>query len=231
MKQAIIYTRFSDRPDSETSESCEYQKEFCQEWCDKNDYKVVGYFEDRAISGKANIKDRPGLSSALTELSEDVAIVVYHWDRLARDRMIHIAIEGYIIGRGGYMISASTNSSTKDESPEDELMRSILQTLSVYDRQMKAARTKNAMLSHQARGRIMSKQLPYGFKRDPDNAAMMIKDAVEQETLRLIMSLRNKGYGFKRIATALDDSARTPRNADKWSANTIRRIVKREEGD
>jgi len=228
MKQAIIYTRFSDRPDSETSESCQYQREFCEKWCEDNEYSVAGYFEDRAISGKADIKDRPGLSMALTELGDGMAIVVYHWDRLARDKMVHVAIEGYVIGRGGYMISASTNSSTKDESPEDELMRTIFQSLSVYDRQMKAARTRHAMLSHQARGRIMSKHLPYGFKKDPDAKGMMIKCEVEQATLSMIIRMRNNGYGFKKIGTTLDNASRPPRTAKKWSAHTIRGILKRQ---
>lgn len=231
MKKAIIYTRFSDRPDADTSESCDFQKDYCSKWCKDNDYDVQFCFEDRAISGTAPIDKRPGLRQALSCLEKDMVIVIYHWDRLARDRMVHVSIESYVIGRGGDIVSASTNSTTKDESPEDELTRTILQSLSAYDRQLRAIRTSNAMRSHQSRGRIMSKHLPYGFKVNPDESTQMIECAAEQKVLKAIETMRKEGSGYMKIAKELDKANIKPRNSEKWNKGVVRNIILRLERD
>jgi len=228
MKQAIIYTRFSDRPDAKNSESCEYQEEFCRKWCDKHGYNVDESFEDRGVSGKTPIHNRPGLGEALARLEPGMALIVYHWDRLARDRMVHVTIESLVVGMRCHMVSASSGATTENEEPHDELLRGLFQLMSSFQRQQGAARTKHAMRSYQKRGRIMSAILPYGFERDPSDPSRMIPCDAEQEVLRRIMELHDQGQGHYRIAKTLDKADIRPRLSSKWNKGSIKGIVERE---
>jgi len=236
--KAVIYTRFSDRPNAATSESCEYQRELCEKWCNDNDHEVVGYFEDKAISGKTPIEDRPGLGQAICAMHRDYLLVVLNWDRIARDRMVHIAVEGFIIGIGGNMYSVMENATTQDESPESELLRGIKVLLSGYSRQIGAMRTSASMLSHQGRGRVMSAKLPYGFKFDPESPkrtnkhgvevpTLMIENKTEQKILKRIMSLNDDKIGVRTIAKILTEEKHKPRG-QVWYATSIGRIIERE---
>lgn len=231
MKKAVIYTRFSERPDAATSESCEYQEEFCRDWCENNGFTVIGAYRDEGISGATPIEKRPGLESALCTLKSGNALVVFHWDRLARDRLVHVAIDSFVNGMGGHMISASNGQSTRNESPEDELLRGIMQNLSGYQRKIIAMRTRTAMLSYQKNGRIMSKQLPYGFKVNKKDPKHMVKCPVEQDTLAIIRERHDAGWSNNRIAKALNTAGRKPRTAKEWSRNTIRKIVRRDQSN
>jgi len=230
MNNSIIYARFSDRPDAKTSESCVYQREICEKYCKANELEVVGFYEDRAVSGKTPIEDRPGLSAAMESMQADYTLVVYNYDRLARDRIVHVAIESYVIGIGAHILSVMQKSTTKDETPEDELIRSIMQGLSSYQRKANAKRTSDAMLSHQKRGRIMSHRLPYGQKIDPADPKLMVPCEVEQEGLKLILELDASGEGTRAIARMLIDKGFKPRG-EKWHATTIQRIINRETQD
>ena len=129
------------------------------------------------------------------------------------------------------MICAANGQTTKDESPEDELIRSMMQTMSAYQRQVNALRTKTSMLSYQRNGRIMSKRLPYGFEVDQDNPTHMVKEPAEQEILRSIREMRDGGLGFRKIAKTLTKNGTKPRIATAWSANTIRQIIRREKSN
>ena len=213
INKAVIYTRFSDRPDAKTSESCEYQRELCEKWCKEKGYEVVSCFEDKGISGKTTIQEREGLGKALSSLKQGYALVVYNWDRLARDRMVHVAIESFVIG--------------KKESPEDELVRSIMQSLSGYQRQINALRTKSAMLAYQKNGRRMGSVHPYGMRQNLTDPKLMIKDKKEQEGIKRIIELREGGLGWRLIAKTLTQEGIKPRGK-QWHFSTIKNIYIRE---
>jgi site-specific DNA recombinase len=108
----------------------------------------------------------------------------------------------------GCRIVSVAGEGTWSNTPEDELVRRILQALAEYQKKAQAARTKAAMLRHQATGRRMSKQTPIGWKPDPANAARMIEDQAEGETLDLVKRLHADGLGLREIARTLNDLGR-----------------------
>jgi site-specific DNA recombinase len=224
--KCIIYTRFSDRPDSKTSESCESQLASCTKWCNDNDYEIMGSFSDKGVSGKTPIDEREGLGQAFLALKQGYALVVYHWDRLARDRKVHFAIEGFIIGRLGHMISVMNGASTENESPEDELMRVIMTGLSSYQRQIMALRTSQAMKNHQRNGRRMGSVHPYGWRHNPTDPKLMVKDKKEQENIERIIELRESPMGWRMIAKTLTEEGIKPRGK-QWHYSTIKNIYTR----
>jgi len=223
MTKAIIYTRFSPRPDADTSLSCEKQEELCREYCEKQGYELVKTFADPDCSGdQAN---REGLWDAIAALRRGMVLVVRWRNRLAREVYLGEVIKRAVAKAGARIEAAEEDNGDK---PEDRMIRGILANFAQYEKEITALRTKHAMLRHQANGLIMSKRLPYGQMADTDNEKRMVECEVEQETIDVIVGLVQKGLSHRGIAKDLDKRGRKPREAEKWSHKTIAKIIQRE---
>lgn len=77
----VIYARFSSQRQNETS--LEAQILECKEFCKRNNYNIVGIYEDEAISAKTS--DRPKFQKMIKDSAKSLfqGIVVYQLDRFA----------------------------------------------------------------------------------------------------------------------------------------------------
>jgi DNA invertase Pin-like site-specific DNA recombinase len=226
MTNAIIYARFSPRRNSDICESIETQYDLCRAYCDKNNINIVGRFSDKALSGSD--EDRPALWAAIEELKRGYILVVYRLDRLARSIYLSDIIERTVNKKGVSIVSIS-GEGTWANSDEDWLVRKILQTLAEYERKVIAARTKAAMLRHQANGRRMSKEPPFGFCVDPDDPARLIQHLREQATITRIIELHQTNMSLRAICRQLKAEGYRCRTKHNWHHNTVQRIIKRYE--
>ena len=232
----IIYARFSPRRHEEKSESIEAQVDFCRAWCEKNNVKVVGEFADRALSGGE--EDRPELWAAIAALERNYVLVVYRLDRLARSVYLSDIIERAISRKKASFLSIA-GEGTWSDSDEDFLIRKILQALAEYERKVIGARTKAAMLRHQANGRLMGSIPRYGFKLDPNNSRRVVKNPYERIIINQIKRLHDKGLSLRKIADELTNLKYKPRKVSKkfkgrtvlvkgrWCPQTIHVVLKR----
>jgi len=224
--KAIIYTRFSPRPNADESDSNEKQERSCREYCSRQGYEVVGVFEDRGMSGKS--EDRPGLHNAIAAIKRDMVLVVRWRSRLARGVFLHESIKRDILSRGGRIEAAEEGNGT---SPDDEFIEGILALMAQRERRYVAMRTKYAMLRYQnVDRRVMSKVLPYGWEFDPENEGMTVPCIAEQEILSEMHDMRERlGMSFRAIARELDLMGLPPRIAEEWSHRTVAKILRRDQ--
>jgi site-specific DNA recombinase len=239
-KKGIIYARFSPRRNEENCESIEAQLDFCRKWCAENNVEIKGEYSDRALSG--GDEDRPELWAAIAALGRGDVLVVYRLDRLARSVYLSDIIERAVHKRKATFLSVS-GEGTWGDSHEDWLIRKILQTLAEYERKVIGARTKAAMLRHQANGRLMGSIPPYGFKIDPDNPKRIVKDPYERLIINQIKRFHTEGYSVRKIAVELTKLKYKPRRKrkifkgkpvfvkGKWCPQTIHVILKRLKGE
>lgn len=222
--KAVIYARFSPRRNGDACESNETQIELCQAYCNREKYPTGPVFQDRALSG--GNEDRPGLWDAVDALGRGDVLVVYKLDRLVRDVYLSCQIERAVQKKGARILSA-TGEGTWNDSPEDEMIRGIVRVVDQYDRKVKAARTKAAMLRHQRKGRRMSHKLPYGCRSDPNDPARMLKHDGEQAVIQQMVALRRTGAGPRTIASVLAREGIRARNGKKFAHTTIIKILAR----
>ena len=232
----ILYARFSPRRNADDCESIEAQFDFCRAWCKKNNVKVVGEFADRALSGAD--EERPELWAAIAALERGYVLVVYRLDRLARSVYLSDIIERSVHKRKASFLSVS-GEGTWSDSDEDWLIRKILQTLAEYERKVIGARTKAAMLRHQANGRLMGSIPRYGFMLDPKDKRKVLKSQYEQVVINQIKRLHQQDFSLRQIAVELSNLGYKPRKVKrifkgkpvyvkgKWNPQTIRLILKR----
>ena len=226
MNKAILYTRFSPRRNGDTCESIEIQLDFCRRFCTHNSYSIMTEFQDRSVSGAD--EDRPVLWEAIESLKRGYALVVYKFDRLARNAFLAYTIERECQKRCAKIVSASGEGTIEQSmSPEERLKIGMLRLFAEYERNLIAARTKTAMLRHQANGRRMSKEPPFGFAVDPADTASLIENTTEQQIIEQIALMKESDMSLRAICRQLQSDGIKCRNKNNWHHTTVKKIIDR----
>jgi DNA invertase Pin-like site-specific DNA recombinase len=220
--RAVIYTRFSPRRHAGDCQSIETQLDLCRSYCKRQGYRVASEHADRALSGSE--EDRPGLWAALESLRRGDVLIAYKLDRLARDVYLSELIQREAAKRGATI--EAVEGGANGDTPEQRMIRQVLQVFAEYERKVIAARTRAAMLRHQANGRRMSAQPPFGWTIDPANPARLIRQPDEQAVIRRIVRLRADGLGYREIARDLEDAG-IPCRSGVWYHSTVKGILAR----
>ena len=220
MKQAIIYCRFSPRPDANDCKSNEGQVERCRLFCDKMGYEVFKVCEDRNLSG--GIRNRPALNDAIASLVKGMVLVVDRSDRLARDMLILLTIHHQLEIIGCTVEFA--DGSPMRTSPESKLYSNILGAFAQYEKEKFSLRTKRGLAKKREAGQWLGKP-PVGFRLDHETK-QLVEDEHEQEAIGHALYLNDLCVKSIEIANQLD-MRYGPFRGKPWSARTVRKIISR----
>ena len=220
MKKAIIYCRFSPRPNADECQSNERQEERCRAYCLQKDLEPVGHECDFAVSGK--VLARPGLDAAIDALEPGMVLVVDTCDRLARDMLVSLTIR-HQVDKAGATIEFA-DGSPSDTTPEGELFQNILAAFASYERSRIAARTSAGLRRKQAAGQHLGKA-PVGYRVDPGTKEL-IEHVGEQKAIGTILIDWPDGYSSRTVASIVTTRHGLFRGKP-WSARTVRRIIQR----
>lgn len=221
--KAVIYTRFSPRPDAGECDSCETQRKLCEEYARKHGWTVGAVYDDPDVSGADEC--RPTLISAVNALSVGDVLLVYRLDRIARNVYLFETIRRKIEQAKAQLVAVCGDVECADESIRT-LVRQILAAVAEYERKCIARRTSDAIRSKMRDGWCMTSQPPYGWQRDPNDPKRMIPNETELATIDNIRLLAASGMGYGEIARRLD-----PATARKgiWHPMQIKRILERKD--
>jgi len=226
MPQAVLYARFSPRPNAEECDSAKKQLERCRAYSEGHGYTVIGEHKDEDLSG-ARADNRPGLQKAIAAACQRKAIlVVYSLSRLARCTRDAIDLAASLSAAGADL--AVIQESVNTRSPMGRFVFILFSALAELEREQVAERTSTAMLRHQAKGRRMTRpdRCPYGWRPDPADPDRLIEDADEQATIRRIREKHRIGRGLREIARRLDAAGIGCRGG-RWSHSTVRSVLLR----
>lgn len=222
--KAIIYTRWSPRPDADTTQSTEAQLALCRHHCRAKGYVVHSEHHDKDVSG--DDEERTGLWAAVEQMRRGRVLLCSHPDRLARSVYLEECIyrEAEKTGCQIEFVEGGQNGSR----PEDELIRRILSFFREYQKKVAAARTKAHMLEHQRAGWAMSHHAPYGFREgaEANGKRRWEPDDAEQAVIARIAQMAAQGLTAGQICRRLADSG-TECRGKSWHRETIRRILSR----
>ena len=106
MKNAVAYMRYS----SENQDECsiEHQLMEIKKYCKNNNFKLVGKYVDKAITGRTN--DRPGLNNLMKDIKKPQSwdtILVFDWSRFFRNAGYAILYSKEIADLGFNLISVT----------------------------------------------------------------------------------------------------------------------------
>ncbi len=221
--QAIIYTRFSPRPNADECKSNEKQMERCVAYCLRKDYSwISGPFQDRNISG--GILNRPGLQAALTALESGMVLVVDSSNRLARDMLVNLTIR-HEVEKAGAVIEYADGSPTST-TPEGALFQNILAAFAAYERDRIRLRTKKGLERKRKNGERTTGKIPIGWEKNPEDPKRLMVCHQERRAIIAICIWSHMDKSSVEIAERVGQYHGLCRGKP-WSDRTIRRLIKR----
>lgn len=221
-KQAIIYTRFSPRPNADECTSWEKQDDACTTYCVVKEYAIGSRFHDKAVSGKD--LNRPMLQAAIDALSPGDILVVASSDRLARDMLVNLTIRQQIINAGAMLEFA--DGTPPATSPEGKLFQNILAAFASYERERINARTKAGHQKRRENGERTTGKIPIGWKLDYENPKNLLRHEGERDAILRICELSIKGWSSREIGEQLNREIGHCRGK-LWSLRTIRHLIQK----
>ena len=224
--QAVLYARISPRP--EENESVAMQLDLLRADCTKRGEHILGEFQDVLKSG-GEMKNRPGFLEAIeVATSKQAVLAVYSLSRFARN-LGQAASTYERLERSGAKLRALTGFQVDTSTPQGWMIFHQMLLIDDYFRRDNAAKTRGAMLHHQAKGRRMSAIPPYGYQRDPDDDARLIEDPAEFPAIAEAVKLRAEGNSLSEIARRLGRTGYPPRG-ECWNHSCVRSILRRAGG-
>ena len=220
--QAIIYTRFSPRPNAKECTSIREQERRCFRYCEQKGYQGLLYFSDENISG--GILRRPGLQAACSRLAPEKVLVVDSSDRLARDMLVNLTIR-HEVEKAGATIEYADGSPTST-TPEGTLFQNILAAFAAYERDRIRLRTKNGLAKKRKNGERTTGKIPIGWMIDPEDPKRLVVCFPERWGIFEACRLSGRGFSSMQIANELNASTGLCRGKP-WSDRTIRKLIKR----
>lgn len=222
MKKAIGYVRVSTIEQATEGISLDNQKAKIRAYCEIQDLDLVEIIEDAGKSGKS--LNRDGIQGLLSWVKSKgiQAIIVYKLDRLSR-KVIDTLTLIESIERSGITFH-SLNEKIDTGTAMGRFFLNITASLAQMERDLISERTKDALQMKIANNERAG-QIPFGWRLSPDGYTL-VAHKKEQDAIRLIQGLNNKGYSFRSICAELESQGHMPQGR-YWHPQTIKNILKK----
>jgi DNA invertase Pin-like site-specific DNA recombinase len=200
------------------------QKQAIQSYCRANNLRLVRTYSDEGISGSNGLEDREGLADAIAALKdgEGDVLVVYRFDRLARDLILQETVIERLREQGTPVHSATEDLDGDTEDPTKVLIRQVVGAIAQYERAIIKRRMVSGKRAKKAAGGFIGGRPPYGYRIQ---GGKLFADESEQEVIKLAQKLQRAGSSLREIADELDARGYRPRTGKAWHPNTVRRIA------
>lgn len=226
----IGYARVSTDAQDDSGLSHEAQEAMIRAYAAKKSLPVRDVKCD-AVSGGAELKDRPGLIHAIQLLRIGDVLVVDKRDRMARDVIEAAVIERDIYRRKATLVSLA-GEGTGDDSPQGKMFRRMLDVIAEYEREMGQVRTKAAKRAARARGDHIGGLPPYGYRKvktgTRDNGKPILKlEPVESEQAVIARAKElAENQSWTKVASALMAEGKKPRKGRQWHRTQLQRMCR-----
>jgi len=238
-----IYTRLS-RDDERAGESVsiENQREMLTRYVKEQDWNLVSTYVDDGVSGTSF--DRPGLNRMISDATDKKINLILCKDlsRFGRDYIEVGRYTDYVFPAIGCRFIALQDGVDTISHNNDMLMifKNVLNDVYARDTSSKIKAVKQSTFKT---GKYIGCYAPFGYLKDPNDHHKLIVDEVAAPIIKRIFDMRYQGYGFRRIASILnEDKVITPRDYyyqregrpnphyqnHLWNDMTIRKLLRNE---
>jgi DNA invertase Pin-like site-specific DNA recombinase len=146
-KEAVGYLRTSSATNvGADKDSAKRQRAAIEGHAKSAGYVIVQWFDDDAVRGDNDIKNRPGFAAMLSRIAGNGVrtIIVETANRFARDLMVQEVGYRMLCDLGITLIAADSPSAFLDDGPTSTLIRQILGAVAQFDKAMTVAKLKGA---------------------------------------------------------------------------------------
>lgn len=219
-KTAAIYLRLSreDSLDGE-SNSISNQKKLLTKAAKEKGYTKLLHYTDDGITGTT--MNRPGFSSMIADIKSGIigAVFVKDMSRLGRNYLqVGYYTEDFFPEHNIRLVAVSDGVDSAEGENEFTPFRNIMNEWYARDISRKV-RTAQKIKGESG---IPLGNVPYGYKRNPDNPKFWLVDEEAAAIVRRIFDLSIGGMGVEQIAATLE-SENIPTPTNYWKSKGIKR--------
>jgi site-specific DNA recombinase len=196
-----------------------------ESYCKKQGLLLVDALSDEGVSGANGLDTRDGLATALARIERHEAsvLVVYRFDRLARQLLVQLTVTDRLDKVGARVLSTSE---PDVDGPDElrELIRNILASIAAYERALIRGRMMAGRRAKAAEGRYVGDIPRFGYSTSDGE---LVADKDEQAVVTRMLELKADGYSLRAIAQRLNDEGLRPKRGERWQATQVARVLER----
>lgn len=217
----LAYLRVSTGKQADQGLSLEVQQDKATAYARLYDLDLIEVIVDAGESAKT--LQRPGLQRALTLLQsgQAAALLIIKLDRLTRSVAdLGRLIDEYFAPGKAELLSVSEQIDTRSAS--GRLVLNILASVSQWEREIIAERTRDVMRHKQKQGEYIGGHIPYGF--DVINGELVV-NLLEQQVIRQAQALYANGLSLRKVSATLHQRGFQARTGAVFHPGQIQRMI------
>ena len=213
----VFYGRYSSS--GQTEQSIEGQRKVCHEYAERNGYKIIGEYIDRALTGTSD--NRPEFLRMIADSAKRQfqGVLVYQLDRFARNRYDSATNKAKLKKNGVKVLSARENIS---DDASGVLMEAVLEGMAEYFSAELSQKVKRGMALSAQKCEFTGSGVPLGYK------IVDKKFAIDEETapiVKRIFEMYLAGSPMADIIRYLNENGVKTSRGNEFNKNSIRRIL------
>jgi DNA invertase Pin-like site-specific DNA recombinase len=210
--RAIGYVRVSTDKQADGGVSLEAQSEKIRAMTVVQGAELLDVIVDAGESAKS--LDRPGMQRllALVDARKVDTIIISKLDRITRSVKDLAELLERFERRNVALVSVADSLDT--HTAAGRLVLNIMMSVSQWERESTAERTRDAMQHKRAKGERVG-TIPFGFRLSGDGARLE-EDAAEQSILNRMREMKLIGHTVREIAAALNAQGYSTRKGGAW---------------
>ena len=219
----IIYARFSS--DNQRDESIDAQVRAIEEYCDKNNIRIVNKFIDRARSATSD--KRPAFQKMIKFCESDVSgismVIVRKLDRFSRDKYDSAMYKQKLKVKGIRVISVLEN---LENSSESVILESVIEGMAQYYSANLAREVAKGQKENALRCLHNGGDAPLGYDVAPDKTYLVNQE--EAQAVKIIFDMYINGYSYSNIIDKLNELGFLTKQKNKFGKNSLHGILSNE---
>ena len=215
--KVIIYARYSSNGQSE--QSIEGQIKACREYAERNGYKIIDEYIDRAMTGTTD--SRPEFLRMIADSAKRQfgGVLVYQLDRFARNRYDSATYKAKLKKNGVRVLSARENIS---DDASGVLMEAVLEGMAEYFSAELSQKVKRGLTLNAEKCLFTGSGVPLGYK------IIDKKFTIDEDTAPIVKRIFEMYLGGKTMADIIrylnENGVKTSRG-NPFNKNSIRKIL------
>lgn len=219
MSKAVIYARYSSFGQRE--ESIEGQLKICREYAEANGYAVLGEYIDRAKS--ATNDNRADFQRMVADAERGLfdAVLVYQFDRFARNRQDSVLYKAKLKGYGVRVVSAQENISA---DAAGALLEGLLENMAQFFSDDLAQKIRRGQQTNAEHCRYNGGPVPLGYRVDGDKRFQVDESAAL--VVKMVFDRYAGGASVKQIVEELNEAGVRTQKGKPFAPNSLQKILR-----
>lgn len=214
---AVLYCRYSST--QQTENSIDGQLRECHRFADYHGYKIIGEYIDRAKSG-TSVEQRDDFLRMISDAKKQqfAYIIVYRFDRFARNRYDSVVYKRQLAISGVRVISATE---AVADGPDGAILEAMYEAMDEsYSRRLSAITLRG--IQEATRKGIWCSAIPFGYHTEDKRLTI---DEKEAPAVREIYTQYAEGKTKSEIAKWLNEHGYHTRHGKQFTCNNFNTIL------